>query len=129
MRKPRSRGQLSAEALTVFLVFIVILGTVAAAISNVVSASDRKLARTLAQSAFSSLSGAIGDACFLGSGNVRTIPLPKGGFNVSASGKTLTVSSGDFSASYESKCDFLPAEKGFSGEIMVENSGGVIEIS
>lgn len=125
----RRRAQLSAETLVVLAVFLSTLAVVSLSISHVLSASQHKLDETQSSLTFSDLSNSIGEACFLGNGNVRIVEVAGGPVELSFGDGAMNFSTQAFSSSGNFQCQINIHGSSFDSKIRIENINGAIEIS
>ncbi|HIH30993.1 TPA: hypothetical protein HA243_06360 [Candidatus Micrarchaeota archaeon] len=122
-------GQLSLEALLLFLVFLSLLGIAFLSASRIGSAAQEKISFELAKSSFGDFSSKLFSACSMGNGNARTVEIQGAPATLTAQGKTITFSSGNFSAKIGSECEAVILHEGPSDGFIIENKQGKIEIS
>ncbi|VVC01662.1 Uncharacterised protein [uncultured archaeon] len=124
-----SLGQLSVEALLLFLVFLTLLAIAYAAAGNVGSAAQRKISASLSQADFNDFSSKAAQACMLGNGNVRTTKLRGTAATIFAEGSSVLFSTGNFSATANTSCGTEILQAGPAKEFTIRNRQGMLEIS
>lgn len=125
----RERGQMSFEALLLFLVFLTLLAIAYTAAGNVGSAAQKKTALSLSQSDFNEFSAKMAQACSLGDGNVRIAEMRGNKATLAASGQSVTFSAGNFSATASPACEIVLLQGEPAGFFRIKNTLGKIEIS
>ena len=123
------RGQLSAETLLVFLVFLSIFALAFAAVSNVGAASQKKVEEELSRSSFNEFSSKLHSACRLGNGNVRVVEIKGSPATLSLEGGSLKFSTQHFSSSLNSSCGLSLLQDSPSQEFIITSIEGKIEIT
>ena len=123
------QGQMSFEALLLFLVFLTLLAIAYSAAANVGSAAQKKTALSFSQSDFNEFSAKLAQACSLGDGNVRIAKMRGNKAILAAVGQAVTFSAGNFSATTSSACPIALLQGEPSGFFRIKNILGKIEIS
>jgi uncharacterized protein (UPF0333 family) len=124
-----ARAQLSAEALLVFLIFIIVLGISYSATVRIGAAAQEKVQLTLSKNSFSTLVSKIEQCCTLGSGNIRTVEINGNPASLSSSGKTLSFATPSFNSTAAFSCEIEVLKEMPSKSFRVENVDGKITIS
>ncbi len=116
-----AKGQLSFEYLLLFLIFVSLLGISLTVLTDLKNKGDFLISKKKFLFNAQLLSSRIEEVCLTGSGNRRlvniTVPLEL------SDGR---ISSDDFEYSFSVECQ-VESDKVF-GEVVVENSGGVIRV-
>ncbi len=124
-----ARGQVSAEMMMLFLIFLALLAISFSAMTNAGRSSQERVGKAVFESSFADFSSKVKSACELGNGNVRSFELPQGEASVSSSGTEFTFSMYGESRSASSFCDTKILQEDPSGEFTISNVDGTIEIS
>jgi hypothetical protein len=129
MQVGKMRAQASLDTMASFLIFISALAVSAAAAFAILSASNARIERDLAQKGFADLSSKINDACAMGDGNMRTISLGSKNNTLESQGSKLLFFSGEYSESVHFLCNVSVESGGPSNSFKIENVGGLIVVS
>ena len=125
----RCLGQVSAEMLTVFFVFLILLSISVTAIEYVGKASKEKAKKAEFSALFQEFRSKADSACRLGPGNVRHMQIPYGTASVFSNGDELGFSWEGSSQSFHLPCNYEISLPGPIREIAIANKEGTIEIS
>ncbi|MCX8197701.1 MAG: hypothetical protein N3F07_00690 [Candidatus Micrarchaeota archaeon] len=124
----RFAGQLSMEALLLFVVFLALLGVSLAASSRISSAAQEKISYEKSAADFRLLSQKAESACLLGNGNLRLIVFSGLPPSISADSQTIFFSSGNFSSNISLPCQISIKASFPKPEATIENKNGALEI-
>ena len=124
-----SRAQASIETLIVFIIFLSAFGIVYAASSRLAAGAQTRLDTSLSQSSFSEFSAKLQSACALGNGNVREVEVKGKPAALSADGKSIKFTAGNFSSTTNSSCEISITTGSPAHSFSIENKDGALEIS
>ncbi|MEM4633586.1 MAG: hypothetical protein QW275_00340 [Candidatus Anstonellaceae archaeon] len=122
------RGQISAEALLLLVIFLSLLGISLAASNRIGQAIQAKIEFEKSSADFRLFLEKLDSACRLGSGNVRVVELSGSPAAITLQNKTLHFQAGNFSGKANPNCQIILETASPSKEFIIQNKDGILEI-
>jgi len=92
------KGQLSLEALLLLALSLSLLGIAVFTVNNLQQKQIRTMQQATVKTSLGDIASAADEICVLGQGNSRALPISQYPFRLSAQGKTLSASLGNWSS-------------------------------